>query len=61
MQNLHVLCQGAAMRFLLTRLFDSINQNVDAFVKIKDPIEYIKKLEYFNNDKDLMPKLFDEI
>ena len=60
-ENLHLLCQGAAMRFLLTRLFDSINQNDDAFVKIKDPIEYIKKLEYFNNDKDLVSKIFDEI
>ena len=39
-QNLHVLCQGAAMRFLLTRLFDSINQNNDAFVIIKDPFEF---------------------
>lgn len=60
-QNMLVLCQGAAMRFLLTRLFDSINQNNDAFVKIKDPIEYKKKLEYFNSDKDLVSKLFDEI
>ena len=60
-QNMQVLCQGAAMRFLLTRLFDSIHQNDDAIVKIKDPLEYIKKLEYFNNNKDLMSKLFNEI
>ena len=54
-----VLCQGAALRFLLTRLIDSINQNNLAFVKIKDPTEYIKKLEYFNNDKNLVSKLFE--
>ena len=58
-QNMVVLCQGAALRFLLTRLIDSINQNNLAFVKIKDPTEYIKKLEYFNNDKNLVSKLFE--
>ena len=60
-QNMPVLCQGAAMRFLLTRFFDSVNQNDDALVKIKDPMEYIKKLEYFNSNKNLVYKLFDEI
>ena len=58
---MQVLCQGAAMRFLLTRLFDSINQNDDAIVKVKDPLEYIKKLEYFNNNEQLITKLFNEI
>ena len=61
MLNMPILCQGAAMRFLLTRFLDSVNQNDDAFVKIKDPMEYIKKLEYFNSDKNLVSKLFDEI
>ena len=37
-----VLSQGAALRFLLTRVFDYINAVEDAVVKIKDPIEYLK-------------------
>ena len=57
-QNMRVLCQGAALRFLLTRLIDSITQNDLALVKIKDPTEYIKKLEYFITDENLESKLF---
>ena len=32
-----------ALRFLLTRVFDSIGIVDDAVVKIKDPIEYLKR------------------
>ncbi len=48
-----VLSQGAALRFLLTRVFDSINIVDDAIVKIKDPIEYLKRLEFHKNAKSL--------
>ena len=58
---MHLLCQGASMRFLLTRLFDSTNQIDEALVKVKDPLEYVKKLEYFNNNEQLITKLFNEI
>lgn len=58
-QNMRVLCQGAALRFFLTRLIDSITQDDLAFVKIKDPTEYLKKLEYFISDKNLESKLFE--
>ena len=47
--SLKVLCQGAAMRFLLTRVFDYLNLVEGALVKIKDPIEYLKRLEFHNN------------
>ena len=47
-----VLSQGAALRFLLTRVFDSINIVDDAVVKIKDPIEYLKRLEFHKNSKN---------
>ena len=47
-----VLSQGAALRFLLTRVFDSINTVDDAVVKIKDPIEYLKRLEFHKNSKN---------
>ena len=46
-----VLSQGAALRFLLTRVFDYINKVDDAVVKIKDPEEYLKRLEFHKNAK----------
>jgi homoserine kinase type II len=48
-KSLKILCQGAAMRFLLTRVFDYLNLIEGAIVKIKDPIEYLKRLEFHNN------------
>lgn len=45
-QALPVLAQGAAMRFLLTRLYDWLNTPEEAFVTPKSPLEYIKKLEF---------------
>jgi homoserine kinase type II len=47
--SLKILCQGAAMRFLLTRVFDYLNLTEGAIVKIKDPVEYLKRLEFHNN------------
>jgi len=40
------LARGAAMRFLLTRLYDWLNTPPGAFVKRKDPLEYYKKLRF---------------
>ena len=51
-QNIKVLAQGAALRFLLTRVFDSLNTVEGAIVKVKDPIEYLKRLEFHKNAKD---------
>jgi len=51
-KSLKILCQGAAMRFLLTRVFDYLNLTEGALVKIKDPIEYLKRLEFHNSVKD---------
>ena len=58
-KNIKVLCKGAALRFLLTRLFDSINNYENAFVKVKDPNEYIKKLEFFNKVENFEKELFE--
>jgi len=55
---LKILCQGAAMRFLLTRVFDYLNLTEGALVKIKDPIEYLKRLEFHNNVKDYQDYFF---
>ena len=51
-KSLKIFCQGAAMRFLLTRVFDYLNLTKGALVKIKDPIEYLKRLEFHNNVKN---------
>ena len=34
------------MRFLLTRLYDWLNHPEGAFVKPKDPLEYLAKLRF---------------
>ena len=47
-----VLSQGAALRFLLTRVFDYLNTIDDAVVKVRDPEEYLKRLEFHKNAKN---------
>ena len=55
---LKILCQGAAMRFLLTRVFDYLNLTEGAIVEIKDPIEYLKRLEFHNSVKNYQDYFF---
>ena len=55
---LKILCQGAAIRFLLTRVFDYLNLIEGAIVKIKDPVEYLKRLEFHNNVKNYQDYFF---
>lgn len=43
---LPLLARGAAMRFLLTRLYDWLNQVPGALVKPKDPLEYWRRLSF---------------
>ena len=57
-KSLKILCQGAAMRFLLTRVFDFLNLTEGAIVKIKDPIEYLKRLEFHNSVKNYQDYFF---
>ena len=57
-KSLKILCQGAAMRFLLTRVFDYLNLTEGALVKIKDPIEYLKRLEFHNSVIDYQDYFF---
>jgi len=51
-ENIKVLSQGAALRFLLTRVFDALNTVEGAIVKVKDPLEYLKRLEFHKNSKN---------
>jgi homoserine kinase type II len=48
-KSLNILCRGAAMRYLLTRLYDYSNTPKSALIKIKDPNEYYQKLITHNN------------
>tara|TARA_Y100000590_G_C15712081_1_gene1010629 strand:- start:248 stop:1216 length:969 start_codon:yes stop_codon:yes gene_type:complete len=57
-KSLKVLCQGAAIRFLLTRVFDYLNLTEGAIVKIKDPMEYLKRLEFHDNVEDYKDYFF---
>ncbi len=43
---LPILARGSALRFLLTRLYDLLNHPAGAFVRPKDPIEYLGKLRF---------------
>ncbi len=43
---LPVLCQGAAIRFLLTRLYDWVNTPPGALVTRKDPLDYLGRLRF---------------
>ncbi|HEY0327702.1 MAG TPA: homoserine kinase [Rhodopseudomonas sp.] len=43
---LPLLARGAALRFLLTRLVDSLNVPAGALVRPKDPLEYARKLRF---------------
>ena len=51
-KNFKVLCQGAALRFLLTRVFDYLNLTKGAILSVKDPLEYLKRLEFHNSTKN---------
>lgn len=43
---LPVLARGSALRFLLTRLYDWLNQPEGALVRPKDPLEYLTILQF---------------
>ena len=57
-KSLKILCQGAAIRFLLTRVFDYLNLTEGAIVKIKDPVEYLKRLEFHDSVKNYQDYFF---
>ena len=56
--SIKVLSQGAALRFLLTRVFDTLNKVDGAIVKVKDPMEYMKRLEFHKNSKSFEDYFF---
>jgi homoserine kinase type II len=48
---LPLLCRGAALRFLLTRLVDWLEVPPGALVRKKDPLEYYRKLRFHQSVK----------
>ncbi|TFF17770.1 homoserine kinase [Jiella endophytica] len=51
-ESLPMLCRGAAMRFMLTRLYDWLTVPDDSFVTKKDPREYLRKLRFHRGVRD---------
>ena len=44
---LPVLAEGAALRFFLTRAWDWLNTPADAMVTRKDPLAYLRRLDFY--------------
>ena len=57
-KSIKVLSQGSALRFLLTRVFDALNTVDGAIVRVKDPMEYLKRLEFHKNSKNFEDYFF---
>jgi homoserine kinase type II len=53
LDHLPVLARGAAMRFLLTRLYDWLNTPKNAMVAPKNPMEYLRKLRFHRGARGL--------
>jgi homoserine kinase type II len=51
MAALPLLCRGAALRFLLTRLYDWLNRVEGALVETLDPLEYLAMLNFHQKIK----------
>ena len=43
-KNFNVILRGASLRFLLTRIYDSIHKKESKFIKKKDPKEFLTYL-----------------
>jgi homoserine kinase type II len=50
-EALPILASGAALRFLLTRLYDWLNHDPQALVRPKDPRDYSKRLRFHRKVK----------
>ncbi|MEO0851716.1 MAG: homoserine kinase, partial [Pseudomonadota bacterium] len=52
--HLPLFARGAALRFLLTRAYDWLHQTPGAVVRVKDPGEYIARLDYLTESGDAL-------
>jgi homoserine kinase type II len=51
--RLPLLARGAALRFLMTRLYDWVHTPAEALVKRKDPKEYLDKLRFHRSAQSI--------
>ena len=56
--NINILLRGASLRFLFTRVYDSLNSYEGEFLKKKDPLEFFNILK-FHIKVDLAKKYFE--
>ena len=56
--NINILLRGASLRFLFTRVYDSLNSNEGEFLKKKDPLEFFNILK-FHIKVDLAKEYFE--
>jgi homoserine kinase type II len=52
-----ILLRGASMRFLLSRCYDWINTPANAFVTRKDPLAFLRRLDFYSKIDDAGPFL----
>src|SRR5690606_30557400 len=45
-EALPLLCRGASLRFMLTRLYDWLHGPNGALVQKRDPLEYVRKMRF---------------
>lgn len=57
---LNLLCQAAAWRFLVTRAYDWLNTPTDAVVNRKDPLAYLRRLDFFAGNTALPLGLLEQ-
>lgn len=50
---LPVLLRGACLRFLLTRCYDWINTPANALVTRKDPLAFLRRLDFYSDDENV--------
>jgi homoserine kinase type II len=50
---LPVLLRGACLRFLLTRCYDWINTPANALVTRKDPLAFLRRLDFYSDDDNV--------
>jgi homoserine kinase type II len=51
---LPILAEGAALRFFLTRAWDWLNTPADALVTRKDPLAYMRRLDFYAEKGDAL-------
>ncbi len=51
--TMKILSRGACLRFLLTRCYDWLNSPANALVSLKDPLAFLRRLDFYSQDTDI--------